>query len=93
MKAMAADVMRQWTPGERICFDGVKQGFSLDYYTDGPPVMSIGHNTDDTPPAVFFSDPSTAECVVSPQAFDALAKEGFALHVVERTPTLWLARR
>jgi 4-amino-4-deoxy-L-arabinose transferase-like glycosyltransferase len=94
MKAMAADVVRYQHPGERICFDGVKQGFSLDFYTDGPPVASIGHNTDDAPPAKFFPDPeSSAICVVSPQAYVSLAKEGFPMRIIERTPTLWLAER
>lgn len=93
MKAMAADVMRRWHPGERICFDGVKQGFSLDYYTSGPPVKSIGHNTDDTLPATFFADPSPALCVVDARSDAALAKEGFRLTVLERTPSLWLTYR
>ena len=92
MKAMAADVMRSWRPGDRICFDGVHQGFSLDYYTNGPPVTSVGHNVDDVPPATYFATRQPAVCVVSPDAYRSLTTEGFQLKVLERTPTLWLVR-
>jgi len=90
MKAMAADVMRAWSPGERICFDGVRQGFSLDYYTAGPPVISVGYNVDDVRPEQYFNG-QPAVCVVSPDAFRMLTTAGFKLRLLERTPTLWLA--
>ena len=92
MKAMAGDVMRVWRPGDRICFDGVKQGFSLDYYTDGPPITSVGHNVDDVPPAKYFAVHEPAVCVVSPDAYASLTAAGFRLRLLERTPTLWLAK-
>lgn len=90
MKAMAAEVMRVWRPGDRICFDGVHQGFSLDYYTDGPPITSVGHNVDDVPPKRYFSVPAPAVCVVSPDAYADLLNRGIRLTVVDRRPTLWL---
>ena len=90
MKAMATAVMLQWRPGERICFDGVKQGFSLDYYTNGPPVTSVGNNVDDVPPAKYFRQPQPALCVVSPDAYQSLSTAEYRLKVLRRTPTLWL---
>ena len=90
MKAMAADVMRIWRPGDRICFDGVRQGFSLDYYTDGPPITSVGHNVDDVPPKKYFAVRQPAVCVVSPDAYRDLITRGVRLRLVEQTPTLWL---
>jgi 4-amino-4-deoxy-L-arabinose transferase-like glycosyltransferase len=90
MKAMAAAVMTQWRPGERICFDGVRQGFSLDYYTNGPPVTSVGDNVDDVPPAKYFRLPQAAVCVVSPDAYRSLSAGGYRLKILQRTPTLWL---
>ena len=92
MKAMATDVMRNWRPGERICFDGVHQGFSLDYYTDGPPITSVGHNVDDVPPKQYFAVRTPAVCVVSPDAYRSLTAEGVRLRLIERTPTLWLVK-
>lgn len=90
MKAMAGDVMRSWHPGDRICFDGVHQGFSLDYYTNGPPITSVGHNTDDVPPRRYFATPQPAVCVVSPDAYTDLTNRGVKLALIEKTPTLWL---
>lgn len=90
MKAMAADVMRVWHPGDRICFDGVHQGFSLDFYTNGPPITSVGHNTDDVPPRKYFGTPTPAVCVISPDAYTDLTTRGVKLALVEKTPTLWL---
>jgi len=90
MKAMAAEVMHVWHPGDRICFDGVHQGFSLDYYTTGPPITSVGRNTDDVPPRRYFATPTPAVCVVSPDAYADLKNRGIRLTLVERTPTLWL---
>jgi len=90
MKAMAADVMRVWHPGDRICFDSVRQGFSLDYYTQGPPITSVGHNVDDVPPRKYFAVDAPAVCVVSPDAYRDLINRGARLHLVEQTPTLWL---
>lgn len=92
MKAMAADVMRVWKPGDRICFDGVHQGFSLDFYTNGPPITSIGHNVEDVPPEQYFATGQPAVCVVSPDAFASLMSAGFRLRLIERTPTLWLVK-
>jgi 4-amino-4-deoxy-L-arabinose transferase-like glycosyltransferase len=92
MKAMAADVMREWRPGDRICFDGVHQGFSLDYYTDGPPITSVGHNVDDVVPKKYFATAQPAVCVVSPDAYKSLEAEGVDLRLIEKTPTLWLVR-
>ncbi len=92
MKAMAADVMRNWRPGDRICFDGVRQGFSLDYYTNGPPITSVGHNVDDVPPEKYFAVPQPAVCVVSPSAYGSLSAAGFQLRLIEQTPTLWLVK-
>jgi 4-amino-4-deoxy-L-arabinose transferase-like glycosyltransferase len=92
MKAMATDVMSNWRPGDRICFDGVRQGFSLDYYTNGPPITSVGHNVDDVPPKQYFAVRRPAVCVVSPSAFTSLSGEGVRLELIEKTPTLWLAR-
>lgn len=90
MKAMAAQVMVHWAPGERICFDGVKQGFSLDYYTNGPPIVSVGHNVDDVPPERYFATGQPAVCVVSPAAYRSLSDAGFRLKLIDKTPTLWL---
>jgi 4-amino-4-deoxy-L-arabinose transferase-like glycosyltransferase len=90
MKAMAAEVMSVWRPGDRICFDGVHQGFSLDYYTDGPPITSVGHNVDDVPPKRYFASKAPAVCVVSPDAYADLVKRGIRLALIEKTPTLWL---
>lgn len=90
MKAMAAEVMSVWQPGDRICFDGVHQGFSLDYYTTGPPITSVGHNTDDVPPKRYFGVATPAVCVVSPDAYADLTKRGIKLVLVEKTPALWL---
>ena len=90
MKAMAADVMVQWHSGDRICFDGVHQGFSLDFYTNGPPITSVGHNVDDIPPEKYFAVAQPAVCVVSPDAYRSLNAAGFDLRLVEQTPTLWL---
>jgi 4-amino-4-deoxy-L-arabinose transferase-like glycosyltransferase len=90
MKAMAADVMRYWHPGDRICFDGVRQGFSLDYYTNGPPITSVGHNVDDVPPRKYFAVDQPAVCVVSPDAYRDLVNRGVRMRLVEQTPTLWL---
>jgi 4-amino-4-deoxy-L-arabinose transferase-like glycosyltransferase len=91
MKAMAATVMAHWSPGERICFDGVKQGFSLDYYTNGPPITSVGHNVDDVPPETYFATGQPAVCVVSPAAYRSLRAAGFKLKLIDKTQTLWLA--
>src|SRR5579863_3482303 len=90
MKAMAADVMRRWHAGDRICFDGVHQGFSLEYYTSGPPITSVGHNVDDVPPETYFASAQPAVCVVSPDAYRSLDAAGIRLRLVEQTPTLWL---
>ena len=92
MKAMAADVMRNWRPGDRICFDGVHQGFSLDYYTSGPPITSVGYNVDDVPPERYFATSQPAVCVVSPDAYRSLQAGGFRLRLIEQTPTLWLVK-
>lgn len=92
MKAMASEVMSVWQPGDRICFDGVHQGFSLDYYTNGPPITSVGHNVDDVPPKRYFGATTPAVCVVSPDAYADLTKRGIVLALVEKTPTLWLVK-
>jgi hypothetical protein len=92
MKVMAADVMRNWKPGDRICFDGVRQGFSLDYYTNGPPITSVGHNVDDVPPEQYFAVHAPAVCVVSPDAYRSLVGAGFKLRLIEQKPTLWLVK-
>jgi hypothetical protein len=90
MKAMAQTVMAYWRPGERICFSGVRQGFSLDYYTNGPPVVSVGHNVDDVPPSKFFSSSVPALCVVDAASYAQLAHEGYRLQIVRQTRNLWL---